>query len=86
MPLGYEIGMGEQSFTVVAIQYMLEEIGVYYDNLGEIPQTGIYNQETDIAIREFQTRNLLPVTGKVDKTTWDYLVSAYEIVFKDNKQ
>lgn len=85
-PDGYEIGMGEESFAVMAIQYMLGEIGVQYDNLERVAQTGIYDSDTDTAIREFQTRNLLPATGKVNKTTWDFLVSAYEIIYRDNKQ
>ena len=82
-PLGYEVGMGEQSFTVTAIQYMLSELSLVYDNLGAVQQSGIYNEETENAIREFQTRNLLPATGKVDKTTWDFLVSSYNIGYKD---
>ena len=82
-PFGYEVGMGEQSFTVTAIQYMLGELALQYDNLGTVPQSGIYNEETEKAIREFQTRNLLPVTGKVNKATWDLLVSSYKIGFQD---
>ena len=86
LPDGYEIGMGEESFVVMAIQYMLGEIRLHYDNLETVAQTGIYDAETDTAVREFQTRNLLPVTGKVNKATWDFLVSAYDITYKDNKQ
>jgi peptidoglycan hydrolase-like protein with peptidoglycan-binding domain len=65
---------------------MLGEIRLHYDNLETVAQTGIYDAETDTAVREFQTRNLLPVTGKVNKATWDFLVSAYDITYKDNKQ
>ena len=86
IPDGYEIGMGEESFVVMAIQYMLGEIRLQYDNLEEVAQTGIYDRETDTAVREFQTRNLLPVTGKVNKATWDFLVGAYDVTYKDNKQ
>ena len=85
-PLGYEVGIGEQSFTVMAIQYMLGELSLVYDNLGTVQQSGIYNEETENAIREFQTRNLLPATGKVDKTTWDFLVSSYNSGYKDLMQ
>ncbi|MBO4980048.1 MAG: peptidoglycan-binding protein [Clostridia bacterium] len=86
LPDGYEIALGEQSFAVMAIQYMLGEIRLQYDNIEAVAQTGIYNEETDTAIREFQTRNLLPATGTVNKTTWDLLVGAYELIYKDNKQ
>ena len=86
LPDGYEIALGEQSFAVMAIQYMLGEILLQYDNIEAVAQTGIYDEGTDTAIREFQTRNLLPATGKVNKTTWDLLVGAYELIYKDKKQ
>ncbi len=86
LPLDYEIDIGEESFAVMAIQYMLGEIKLQYDNIDDVPQTGIFDDKTNTAIREFQTRNLLPSTGKVNKTTWDFLVEAYEITYKDNKQ
>ncbi|MBQ7381375.1 MAG: peptidoglycan-binding protein, partial [Clostridia bacterium] len=47
---------------------------------------GIYDEPTANAIREFQMRSLLPMTGKVNKETWDYLVEAYRIVFEDYEQ
>ncbi|MBO5305184.1 MAG: peptidoglycan-binding protein, partial [Clostridia bacterium] len=86
LPIGYEVDEGEESFTVMAIQYMLNEITAHYDNIEFTEQSGVYNQSTAIAIREFQMRNLLPVTGKVNKTTWDYLVDAYTITFEEYKQ
>ena len=33
LPFGYEITEGEQSFVVSAIQYMLGEITLHYDNI-----------------------------------------------------
>ena len=63
-PIGYEIGMGEQSFTVTAIQYMLGELDLLYDNLGAVPQTGIYNEETENAIREFSNKKPFTRYGK----------------------
>ncbi|MBE6662730.1 MAG: hypothetical protein E7606_05595 [Ruminococcaceae bacterium] len=86
LPFGYEIAEGEESFAVSAIQYMLGEITLHYDNIEGPKQTGIYGEDTANAIREFQMRNLLPITGKVNKTTWDFLVRAYEIVFEDYEQ
>ncbi len=86
LPLGYEVDSGEESFTVMAIQYMLAEITANYDNIEGPEQTGIYNEATANAIREFQMRNLLPITGKVNKSTWDNLVEAYRIIFEDYEQ
>jgi len=86
LPFGYEVDAGEESFTVMAIQHMLREITAYYDNIDFSDRTGIYDEPTANAIREFQMRSLLPMTGKVNKETWDYLVEAYRIVFEDYEQ
>lgn len=85
-PEGYEVYMGEQSFLVSAIQYMLIEIGILYDDLGELTVSGIYDEPTFRAVTEFQTRNLLPPTGRVDKKTHDRLVDSFDIISKDYEQ
>lgn len=85
-PEGYEVYMGEESFLVSAIQHMLIEIGILYDDLGEVTMSGIYDEPTSLAIGEFQARNLLPRTGRVDKRTHDRLVESFDIVSKDYKQ
>lgn len=86
LPYNHITQTGEESFTVLAIQFMLSEITSNYDNLGSIPRSGIYDESTALAIREFQRRSLLPDTGTVDKTTWNFLVEAYEIIFEDTEQ
>ena len=85
-PEGYEVYMGEESFLVSAIQYMLMEIGILYDDLGELTMSGIYDKATADAVSEFQSRNLLPRTGRVDKRTHDRLVDSFDIISKDYKQ
>lgn len=39
---------------------------------------GIFGQNTAAAVRDFQKKNRLPVTGVADNATWDKLVAAYE--------
>ena len=78
--------MGEESFLVSAIQHMLMEIGILYDDLGELTMSGIYDKATADAVSEFQSRNLLPRTGRVDKRTHDRLVDSFDIISKDYKQ
>ncbi len=85
-PDEYEIYDGEESFLVLAIQHMLLEIGVLYDDLGELEMNGIYDAATARAVGEFQTRNLLPRTERVDKKTHDKLVDSFNIISKDHKQ
>ncbi len=85
-PDGYEVYVGEESFLVLAIQHMLYEIGVLYDDLGELEMSGIYDEATAHAVGEFQVKNLLPRTERVDKKTHDKLVDSYNILSKDYRQ
>lgn len=38
------------------------------------PVSGVYDSLTEEAIREFQARHGLPITGKTDLSTWDRVV------------
>lgn len=73
IPANYRSGMGDSQFLVRVIQYILNELQVAYDDLGEIPQDGEYNEATARAVRQFQLRNELEATGCVDKFTWNKL-------------
>jgi peptidoglycan hydrolase-like protein with peptidoglycan-binding domain len=56
---------------------MLEEISVFYP-FTPVEITGIYDEATRDAVSEVQIRYLLPVTGEVDKLTWNALVRLYD--------
>lgn len=75
--------VGDVGFPVVAVQYMLDQLTVQFENLDGVPQNGIYDRKTAEAVSEFQRRHLLPITGEVDKKTWDTLVVSYDLVTKD---
>ena len=77
-PQGESLGFGDKGFVVSVIQYMLSELSVLYDRFDNVEINGIYDENTRAAVSEFQKRNLLPQTGRVDKQTWNKLVSAYE--------
>ncbi len=77
IPTDYVISPGESWFLVELLQFMLAELGRDYDNFGPIERTGVYDSQTEAAVREFQTKNLLPVTGEVDKKTWNAIVRQY---------
>ena len=76
-PNDYALKLGDKSFAVAAVQYMLEEISVFFP-ITPIATTGIYDEATRDAVNEVQIRYLLPVTGKVDKLTWNALVRLYD--------
>lgn len=73
---------GEESSVVTIIQAMLKALAVIYD-FEDIELSGVYDTETEAAIRDIQRINGLPLTGVVDPDTWNALVSEYE-KFKDS--
>lgn len=78
-PRNDSLGVGDIGFVVAVIQYMLNEISILYDLPDTIEIDGNYGDKTEMAVTEFQKRNLFPQTGRVDKRTWDRLVKAYEL-------
>ena len=80
---GYEIGPGQAGNPVSAIQRDLRRIQMNYPAIPSIvTEFGIYNQETEDAVRKFQEIFSLPVTGVVDKATWYKIKYVYTSVKK----
>ena len=80
---GYEIGLGQAGNPVSAIQRDLNRIRNNYPAIPLIETNlGIYNQETEDAVKKFQEIFALPVTGIVDKATWYKIKYIYTSVKK----
>ena len=77
--LGYEIKRGEHSNHVLILQIVLNALRVVYDDLGEIPLTGVYDNRTMRAVQRFQTKNFIHPCEYVDKTTWNALARQYNL-------
>ena len=76
-PVGYSVGSGNRQFLVEIIQYMLNELSTEHVDIPRNAQGGLYDEDTEQGIRNFQRSHMLKETGRVDKTTWNALVSAY---------
>ena len=80
---GYEIGIGNAGNPVLAIQRDLKRIRQNYPAIPNIQDTlGIYNEETEQAVKKFQEIFSLPITGIVDKATWYKIKYVYTSVKK----
>ena len=80
---GYEVSLGNAGNPVLAIQRDLRRIRQNYPAIPEIKDTlGIYNEETENAVKKFQEIFNLPATGKVDKGTWYKIKYVYTSVKK----
>lgn len=78
---GYALREGDESFLVRLIQYALGELDLIYEGFDNVPQTGVYDEATAAAVRDFQGRHALPQTGEVDRATWDALATTYNREF-----
>lgn len=80
---GYDVGPGQVGNPVWAIQRDLKRIKQNYPAIPVIKDTlGIYNKETEDAVKKFQEIFSLPVTGVVDKATWYKIKYIYTSVKK----
>ena len=67
------------------IQHMLEVISRDYEEFENIELNGIYDVNTQNAIKAFQRKNLLDATGVIDATTFNYLADAYESINNESQ-
>ncbi len=80
---GYEVGIGSAGNPVLAIQRDLRRIRKNYPAIPDINNTyGIYDEETENAVKKFQEIFNLPITGIVDKATWYKIKYIYTSVKK----
>ena len=80
---GNPVGLGSAGNPVLAIQRDLRRIRKNYPAIPDITTTlGIYDQETEAAVRKFQEIFNLPITGTVDKGTWYKIKYVYTSVKK----
>lgn len=80
----YETQTGETSGIVTVIQIILDELSVHLP-IGAVERTGVNDEQTIEAVRKYQNIRNLPLTGMVDKRTWDALATDYEIFEKKSE-
>lgn len=68
---------GTYSNEMKTVQYYLAVIGYFISGLPEVEIDGYYGPETEEAIRQFQNYYGLPVTGRMDRETWNRVVRVY---------
>ncbi len=73
-PEDYEAVLGEEHGFISILQLLLREMSVTFDGFPTIEISGIFDDTTHQAVREFQRVSGLPITGKVNLITWNRLV------------
>lgn len=69
---------GDVGLYVRLLQYYLAVVGYFNSNLPVIDVNGRYDEQTEAAVRAFQTLQGLPVDGIVGRETWDELQRFYQ--------
>ena len=82
LPKRYEglLAIGNTGDSVRVVQYYLNVVATYYDTIPQIEINGVFDQQTDTAVRAFQQQFGLGVDGIVGRQTWQKLEDVYESI------
>ncbi|MEG1500531.1 MAG: peptidoglycan-binding protein [Clostridiales bacterium] len=72
-----ELHPGSQGDEVKFIQYYLSVIGYFNPNIPLVEITGYYGPQTTDSVKNFQSQYGLPVTGNIDRATWNRMDQIY---------
>lgn len=68
---------GDSGDIIKFVQYYLAVIGEYYNDVSNVEVTGDFDQQTVDGVKSFQQVYGLPVTGIIDRATWNDIYRAY---------
>ncbi|MGN1418215.1 MAG: peptidoglycan-binding protein, partial [Acutalibacteraceae bacterium] len=78
----YQLQKGSTGVYVRIIQYFLDFISYFNSSLPHLKYDGIFGSQTEQAVKIFQQENGLPVTGIVDRATWNEILNEYDNILK----
>ena len=67
------------------LQRYLRQLSYHYPEITPPPIDGIFDSDTERALKEFQAMQGLPVTGRADRRTWDELYTMYRASVAENE-
>ena len=68
---------GTAAEAVRTVQYYLSFLSFFFENIDFVPLTGVFDAETERAVRAFQETYGLTADGIVGRQTWNKLTSVY---------
>ncbi len=74
---GVTLQEGSGGIAVSALQYFISIIGQFNSDVPVLAIDAIFGPTTAAAVRAIQSRLGLPVTGTVDRTTWQHIYDEY---------
>ena len=80
-PADFLVGRGDENIYVAVIQLLLRDIiTLYGEDAERLPIDGIFGEDTERAVRDFQRIHRLPEDGRVDRVTWNRMARAQKPV------
>ena len=67
---GYVMQLGSAGDAVMQLQQLMNQVAVLYCTAEFVPVDGVFGEATEQAVRLFQEGLGLPVSGVVDRQTW----------------
>lgn len=77
------LSIGSENVHLYVVQAVIKALARYYETIPTVAVTGVLDAKTAEAVRRFQACCGLPVTGAVDKLTWQGLAKQYRLVVGD---
>lgn len=71
--------------AILNLQRYLRQLSYHYPQITPPPLDGIFERDTERALREFQAMQDLPITGRADRRTWDELYRMYRVSIAENE-
>lgn len=79
-PEDYTVGRGDTGLLTEMIQLLLRDILLLYGRETSLPSpNGSFDEETEQAVKVFQTLHRLPVNGRIDRGTWNRLARVMDL-------
>lgn len=77
-----DIVLGSRGDRVLFLQLLLDNIGARFENLPDVPRSGLYDEATAAAVAEIQRAAGLNDSGAVDSPTWNVIVDLFNLFFE----
>ena len=82
-PSGFVIKQGDRGYLAATVNFLLNQLErlYFFPNL-PTEFSDIYGDDTAAAVQEFQKRNGIPITGNVDRETWDAMAVQHNLLLE----
>ncbi len=82
-PFGFVIKQGDRGYLAATVNFLLGQLERLYF-FQKLPEefSDTYGEDTANAVREFQKRNGITVTGNVDRETWDAMAVQHNLLLE----